>query len=320
MSDIIYSVLLSFFISSIIGWFLIPLLKVFKLGQNIREDGPKAHSKKAGTPSFGGAIFISAAIITMLLFKRQYTREVMLVFYALLAFGLIGFIDDALKKIHKKNEGLKPIQKMLLLLIVSGVLTYHAYVDPSIGSMIVVPFTGMQLNLGLLYIPFIIAYYAITTNAVNFTDGLDGFAASVTLLVMTFFALVSYILNNNSLAFFCGCMAGSLLGFLRYNSYPAKIIMGDTGSLALGGVVATTALVLKNPLIVLIVGGVYAVEAVSVLLQVVSFKLTGRRIFKMAPIHHSFELSGWHESKIVTTFSIITALLCLVAFLSYLKI
>ena len=317
MSNIIYSVLLSFLISSIIGMLLIPLFKTLKLGQNIREEGPKSHNKKAGTPAFGGIIFIFSAIITMLIFKKQLTKETIFVFYAFLAFGFIGFIDDVLKKIHKKNEGLTSMQKMILLIFVSSFFAFYAYHNSSIGSLILIPFTGRMFNLGALYLPFIIFYYVATTNAVNLTDGLDGLATSITLLVMAFFALLSFGMGNYSLAIFCGCVSGSLLGFLRYNSYPARIIMGDTGSIALGGIVATVAIILKNPLIIIIVGGIYVIETLSVIIQVISFKLTGKRIFKMTPIHHSFELSGWHEAKIVSVFSIITTILCLIAFLSF---
>lgn len=208
------------------------------------------------------------------------------------------------------------MQKMILLIFVSSIFAFYAYHNSSIGPSIIIPFTGRMFNLGILYIPFIIFYYVATTNAVNLTDGLDGLATSITLLVMAFFALLSFSMGYYSSAIFCGCVSGSLLGFLRYNSYPARIIMGDTGSIALGGIVATVAIILKNPLIVIIVGGIYVIETLSVIIQVISFKLTGKRIFKMAPIHHSFELSGWHEAKIVSVFSIITTILCLIAYLS----
>lgn len=317
MNNIIYAVLLSFLISLITGFLLIPLFNKFKLGQNIRKEGPQSHNKKAGTPTFGGIIFIFSTIITMSLFIKQCNKETMIVLCAFLAFGFIGFIDDVLKKIHKKNEGLNSKQKMILLLFVSSIFAFYAYGNSSIGSLILIPFTGRLFDFGVLYIPFIIFYYVSTTNAVNLTDGLDGLATSITLLVMTFFALVSFGMGYYSLAIFCGCVVGSLLGFLRYNSYPAKIIMGDTGSIALGGMVATVAVILRNPLIVIIVGGIYVIETLSVIIQVTSFKLSGKRIFKMSPIHHSFELSGWHETKIVSVFSIITTILCLIAFLSF---
>lgn len=317
MINIVYAVLLSFLLSFIIGKILIPLFKTLKLGQNIREEGPKSHYKKAATPTFGGIIFILSSIIAMLFFIKQYNKEIWFVFYSLIIFGFIGFLDDFLKKIHKKNQGLTSKQKMLLLLVASTAFAVYAYYNPVIGSTIILPFGGRMINLGLLYIPFIIFIYAATTNSVNLTDGLDGLAATVTLLVMVFFALTAFNLGYYTLAIFCGCMSGALLGFLGFNSFPAKIIMGDTGSLALGGMLATVAIILKTPLIIAIVGGIYVLEALSDLIQVITYKTIGKRVFKMAPIHHSFELAGWHEAKIISLFSIITTILCFIGYLCF---
>ncbi|MFV3010825.1 phospho-N-acetylmuramoyl-pentapeptide-transferase [Clostridium botulinum] len=316
MSTIIYAVLFSFLLSTITGLFLIPLFKKLNLGQSIKNGIPINHKKKAGTPTFGGIIFIFSSIITMLFMIKNYNKELLLVISSLIAFGLIGFIDDTLKKIHKKNEGLTSKGKMILLLFVSSIFAIYSYYNPSIGSIIMFPFTKKLFDLRILYIPFIIFYYVSTTNALNLTDGLDGLATSITLLVVTFFTFLSFGMGHYTLSISCGCIAGALLGFLRYNCYPAKIIMGDTGSLALGGAIATIAMILKNPFIVIIVGGIYVIEALSSLIQIVFFKLFGKRIFKMAPIHHSFELHGWHETKIVSVFSIITTILCLIGFLS----
>ncbi|AKC61580.1 phospho-N-acetylmuramoyl-pentapeptide-transferase [Clostridium botulinum] len=316
MSTIIYAVLFSFLLSTITGLLLIPLFKKLNLGQSIKNGIPISHKKKAGTPTFGGIIFIFSSIITMLFMIKNYNKEFLLVISSLIAFGLIGFIDDILKKIHKKNEGLTSKGKMILLLFVSSIFAIYSYYNPSIGSIIMFPFTKKLFDLRILYIPFIIFYYVSTTNALNLTDGLDGLATSITLLVVTFFIFLSLGMGHYTLSISCGCIAGALLGFLRYNCYPAKIIMGDTGSLALGGAIATIAMILKNPFIVIIVGGIYVIEALSSLIQIVFFKLFGKRIFKMAPIHHSFELHGWHETKIVSVFSIITAILCLIGFLS----
>ncbi|MBN3346698.1 phospho-N-acetylmuramoyl-pentapeptide-transferase [Clostridium botulinum] len=316
MSTVIYAVLFSFLLSTITSLFLIPLFKKLNLGQSIKNGIPISHKKKAGTPTFGGIIFIFSSIITMLFMIKNYNKELLLIISSLIAFGLIGFIDDTLKKIHKKNEGLTSKGKMILLLFVSSIFAIYSYYDPSIGSIIMFPFTKKLLDLRILYIPFIIFYYVSTTNALNLTDGLDGLATSVTLLVVTFFTFLSFGMGHYTLSISCGCIAGALLGFLRYNCYPAKIIMGDTGSLALGGAIATIAMILKNPFIVIIVGGIYVIEALSSLIQIVFFKLFGKRIFKMAPIHHSFELHGWHETKIVSVFSIITTILCLIGFLS----
>lgn len=320
MDNIIYLVkvvLISFFVSMILGPIFIPILHKLKFGQSIREDGPESHKKKAGTPTIGGIIFILSSVITMTILRVRPSDEAMMALYAFIAFGLIGFIDDALKILHKKNLGLKAYQKMLMILIISSIFAFYAASNNSIGTSIIIPFTNKMWNLGSLYIPFIIIYFAATTNAVNLTDGLDGLATSVTLLIMTFFGLVSFSMGHITLAVFCVALAGSLLGFLRYNAYPAKVFMGDTGSLALGGAVASVAMILKLPLLVIIVGGIYVAEALSVIIQVASFKLTGRRVFKMSPLHHHFELSGWHETKIVSVFSIITVVLCLVGFLSF---
>ncbi|WP_434306177.1 phospho-N-acetylmuramoyl-pentapeptide-transferase [Clostridium botulinum] len=316
MSTVIYAVLFSFLLSTITSLFLIPLFKKLNLGQSIKNGIPISHKKKAGTPTFGGIIFIFSSIITMSFMIKNYNKEFLLVISSLIAFGLIGFIDDTLKKIHKKNEGLTSKGKMILLLFVSSIFAIYSYYDPSIGSIIMFPFTKKLFDLRILYIPFIIFYYVSTTNALNLTDGLDGLATSITLLVVTFFTFLSFGMGHYTLSISCGCIAGALLGFLRYNCYPAKIIMGDTGSLALGGAITTIAMILKNPFIVIIVGGIYVIEALSSLIQIVSFKLFGKRIFKMAPIHHSFELHGWHETKIVSVFSIITTILCLIGFLS----
>ena len=203
---------------------------------------------------------------------------------------------------------------MVLLLIVSGAFAYYSYVN--LPHYIAIPFTNMELPLGVLYIPFVIFVYASMTNAVNLTDGLDGLATSVSILVLTFFTIVCFMMKETSLAVFCVVLIGGLIGFLKYNAYPAKIFMGDTGSLAIGGAISTVAIILEQPLLIIIVGGVYVFETLSVIIQVTSFKLTGKRVFKMAPVHHHFEKCGWSEIKIVTVFSLITAVLCLIGFLA----
>ena len=313
MDRLIYSILVAFIVSFVIAPFIIPALHKFRFGQNIREDGPQSHLKKQGTPTMGGIIFIIATCITMILMLRNPHDEAMLALYALLAFGAIGFLDDGLKIIKKKNEGLKSYQKMILLVVVAIIFGVSA--SNKIGTDIMIPFIGKTWNLKILFIPFIVVYFAAVTNAVNLTDGLDGLCSSITILVMTFFALVSIYMGYYTLAIFCGILAGAILGFLKYNSYPAQIFMGDGGSLALGGAVAAVAMILKMELIVIIVGGIYLIETLSVIIQVTSFKLTGKRVFKMAPLHHHFELKGWHESKIVAVFSIATVVLCLIGFL-----
>ncbi|MGL4739607.1 MAG: phospho-N-acetylmuramoyl-pentapeptide-transferase [Sarcina sp.] len=315
---ILTALIAGFIVSVIIGPFFIPLLHKLKFGQNIREDGPQSHLKKAGTPTMGGIIFIvSTAIVALvvgIVSNVEHTSEIIAVVLAFLGFGLVGFLDDILKIIHKNNLGLRAWQKMILLLIVSGALAYYA--QRTVGTTIYIPFTTFELNLGYVYIPLVILYFAGASNAVNLTDGLDGLATSVTVLVATFFAIVSYKTGHMSLAIFCVALAGALLGFLKFNAFPARVFMGDTGSLALGGAVATVALLLKMPLLLAIVGGIYVLETVSVILQVGSYKIRKKRIFKMAPIHHHFEHNGWSETKIVSVFSIITVILCFIGFLS----
>ncbi|XZH08428.1 phospho-N-acetylmuramoyl-pentapeptide-transferase [Clostridium perfringens] len=311
---IVMAIVISFIVASILGPIIIPLLHKLKFGQNIRQEGPKSHLKKAGTPTIGGLIFIFATIITMFIMVGNPTDEAMIAVYSFVGFGFVGFLDDLLKIIKKKNEGLTSGQKMILLLIVSGFLTWYAY--KYIGTSINIPFLNGQINFGLFYIPFVMFYFAGVTNAVNLTDGLDGLATSVTVLVTTFLGIISYNLGHISLAIFCVALAGALLAFLRFNAFPARVFMGDTGSLALGGAVAMVALILKMPLILVLIGIIYVIETLSVILQVASFKLTGKRIFKMAPIHHHFEQLGWSETKIVSVFSIITVVFCFIAFAS----
>lgn len=317
MTLIILGILSSFFITFLIGKLLIPIIQTLNLGQNIREGGPKSHQKKAGTPTFGGIIFILASIVVSIILCKDYKSEGMITLYALLTFGLVGLTDDILKKLHENNEGLKPMQKLSLLLIPSCIFAFYAYNAPSIGTSIYVPIINTIVDIKLMYIPFVIFYYLCTTNAVNLTDGLDGLCSTVTIIVMIFLLLLSFSLKHYSLSVFCGIIVGCLLAFLIFNTFPAKIIMGDTGSLALGGAIATVAMILKTPLIIIVIGGIYVIETLSVIIQVASFKLYGRRVFKMAPIHHSFELSGFHETKIVAMFSITTIILCLIAFLFF---
>lgn len=317
MNTIFIFALITFFISILIGALFIPLTLKFKLGQHIRQGVPETHKKKEGTPTFGGFIFIIASVITMLIIVRDIDNETKLALYSLVIFGFVGFIDDSLKTLHKHNEGITPMQKIILLLIPSCFFAYYAYMNPAIGTSIIIPFQMEFLNLGIFYIPFIIFFYVATTNAVNLTDGIDGLATSVTILVMVFFTIVSFYFGKYHLAIYCGVLSAALLGFLRYNAFPAKIIMGDTGALALGGTIATVALILKLPLIVALVGGIYVFETITTIIQRLFSRLTGgKRLFKSTPIHHSYELSGWHEAKIVSVFSIATIILCILGLLS----
>ncbi|WP_461204322.1 phospho-N-acetylmuramoyl-pentapeptide-transferase [Clostridium sp. DL1XJH146] len=318
MSLMIYSVIVAFFISLLLGPLLLPALHKLKFGQNIREEGPKSHQKKSGTPTIGGVLFIISTIITIFIVDRNINYNVFIILFSLIGFGLIGFLDDFLNIKKKTSEGLTPKKKMLLLLIVSFIIAILAYKNNDIGSMIFIPFLKIEVNIGLVYIPFIVFYFAAITNAVNLTDGLDGLCTTVTILVATFFASLSFILGYYHVSIVAAALAGALLGFLQFNAFPARVFMGDTGSLALGGAIGAIALVMKLPLIIILVGGIYLAETMSVIIQVAYFKKTGKRIFKMSPLHHHFELCGWHETRVVAVFSIVTVILCLLGFLSVL--
>jgi phospho-N-acetylmuramoyl-pentapeptide-transferase len=315
-SKILAPLIMGFVFSIILGPIFIPILHKLKFGQNIRKEGPKSHQKKSGTPTMGGLIFfISTAAAILIMGQKPMSKE-MVILYSFLAFGFIGFLDDILKIIHKDNLGLKAAQKMMLLILFSLALAWYGYTN--IGTDILMPFVNksFKLNLDVFYIPFVIIYYAAVTNAVNLTDGIDGLATSVTVIVLTFFAIIGFRTGVSEVTIFSLVLVGALLGFLKFNAFPAKIFMGDTGSLALGGVIGTIALMLKMELFVIIVGGIYLIETLSVIIQVTSFKLTGKRVFKMSPIHHHFEHVGWSEVKIVTVFSSITAILCIIGFIA----
>lgn len=300
----------------ILGPIIIPILHKLKFGQNIREDGPQSHLKKAGTPTIGGLIFLIPIVVVMIVLRYKISDKAMIVLYGTLAFGLIGFLDDILKIKHKENEGLTAKQKFALQIIFS--IAIAIYGCRVIGTEVTI-FRSLKWTMPVwLYVIFVIFYFAAVTNAVNLTDGLDGLATSVTILVLMFFSIASYGLGYKSVSVFCIGLIGALLGFLKYNAYKAKVFMGDTGSLALGGAIATIMLVLKIPFLVIIVGGIYVAEALSVVIQVSYFKYSGgKRIFKMAPLHHHFEKCGWSEIKIVTIFSCITAVLCCIGFFIY---
>lgn len=316
--DTVIPVLLSFSISVILCPVVIPFLKRLKFGQYVREDGPRSHLKKAGTPTMGGLVILISVVVTSSFYLRDYP-EILPVLFATVGFGLIGFLDDYIKVVMRRSLGLRAWQKLALQLGVTFVFAYYYTQRLHYEMQVLVPFTGgiaagKYITLPVwLFIPFLFFVMVGTVNGTNFTDGLDGLASSVTLLVAVFFAVVS-IGTGSTAAPVCAAVAGALMGFLVFNVYPASVFMGDTGSLALGGFVASTALLLKMPLYILIVGVIYLVEVLSVILQVSYFKIThGRRIFKMAPVHHHFEQSGWSETKVVAVFSIVTALFCLIA-------
>lgn len=318
-SRILMPVVIAFVISLILCPIIIPFLKKLKWGQYVRNNGPKSHIKKSGTPTMGGIVILLSVTFTSVMYIKN-NRDMIPVLFATVGFGLIGFLDDYLKIIMKRSMGLKVWQKLLGQILVSAVLINYFICYTNVGTSMLIPFTGgLQegrfLDLGIWFVPFMFLVVLGTVNGANFTDGLDGLAASVTLLITTFFS-VAAIVQHSSIFPITNAAAGSLLGFLVFNIYPARVFMGDTGSLALGGFVAASAFMLKMPLFLIIVGLVYLIEVMSVILQVVYFRLTkGKRIFKMAPIHHHFELCGWSEMKVVSVFSIATAICCIIALL-----
>lgn len=305
-------VLVSFALSAIMGPVIIPVLRNLKMGQTEREEGVKEHLKKAGTPTMGGVIILLSILITSLFYIRS-NPQIIPVLFVTIGFGLIGFLDDYLKVVMKRSDGLFPKQKMALQIIVTAIFAYYLVKVAGISLKMLVPFSGGRyLDLGWLAIPVLFFAVIGTVNGVNFTDGLDGLASSVTVLVATFFTVVA-IGTKSGIEPVTGAVVGALLGFLLFNVYPARVFMGDTGSLALGGFVAGAAYMMQMPLFILLIGLIYLVEVLSVMIQVTYFKAThGKRIFKMAPIHHHFELCGWSETRVVTVFTVITALLCVI--------
>lgn len=307
--------ILTFVFSIILGPVFIPLLARLKFGQTVRDDGPKSHYKKMGTPTMGGLIFL-IPVLVMSLYYGVKNPEILPLAFVTIGFGLVGFIDDFIKVVKKRKDGLFWKQKMLGLLLVAVSFSFYIYYK-GISTEIMIPFLGMDktLSLGWFFIPFTVIVLISATNSVNITDGLDGLAAGVTLIITVFFTIVATANNEwEHVKIFSSIVSGGCLGFLAFNAHPARVFMGDTGSLALGGAVGAISIAMNMPLILIIVGGIYVVESLSVLLQVSYFKMTGRRILKMAPIHHHFELSGWKETRVVLMFYIITIILCAIGF------
>lgn len=306
----------SFLVTLVCGSLMLPLLKKLKLGQNVRSDGPESHLAKSGTPSMGGIIFLIPFAIFVLFLGYRYEGLRLIMFpilFVTLAYAFIGFLDDYIKVKKKRSVGLLAWQKMLLLLIVSGVYVYYLLEFAGIGTHIYLPFFKVYIDLGKWYIPFAILVLLSTTNVVNITDGLDGLAAGVMVIMATFFAVYGIINEINAITYMSAVLVGACLGFLVYNINPARVFMGDTGSLALGGFLGAIALMLQLPLLLLVIAGVCVIEALSDIIQVVYFKLTkGKRIFKMAPLHHHLELSGWSEKQVTRVFYGITVILCVI--------
>ena len=318
---IVLTILASFIITVILGKILIPALHALKAGQSIREIGPKWHQVKAGTPTMGGLMFMAAAIICVVAAgwtaMMAGTYEQLMILGFSLIYGAIGFADDFVKVKLKRNLGLTALQKSLLQLAVALVYLLLLRWNGNLESALYIPFVNVSVNLPwVLYLLFAVFVIVGCVNAVNLTDGVDGLATGVTLPIMVFFTVVAVSWGNETLALFPAALIGGLLGFLCYNFHPAKVFMGDTGSLFLGGAVCGMAFALDMPLILVLVGLIYIVETLSVMLQVAYFKAThGKRIFRMTPIHHHFEMGGWSEMKIFAVFTGITVLMCVLAWL-----
>ena len=313
--------LLSFVVTVILGFIIVPILKKLKVGQIERNDGPESHLKKQGTPTMGGIIImLGIAIITIIIYCYYSSRDAELaknlipMLSLTVGFGIIGFIDDFKKLVLKNTKGLKPSLKMLGLLIISVIYVMYLIKGLNLGTDTYIPILKQYINIPIFaYIPFAIFVILATTNAVNLTDGIDGLSSSVCTIIITCLTIIATKFEIKEIVVFGAIVIGAVLGFLMFNLHPAKVFMGDTGSLALGGFVAATALILHLPLFIPIVGLIYMVEVLSVMIQVGYFKATkGKRLFKMAPIHHHFELSGWPETKVVAIFAITTAVCCLI--------
>ena len=320
--------LLSFVITIITSLAIIPILKKLKVGQIERDDGPKSHLKKQGTPTMGGIIIMITLLVIGALVCFTYIKSedienskvasnLIPLIASTIGFGVVGLIDDLKKLIGKNTDGLKPAYKMLGLLIIAVGFSIYLTQILNIGTDTYIPFLKMSINLPIwIYVPFMVFVMLGTTNAVNLTDGIDGLSTSVTTIIITCLTAIGIIFGIKEITVFGAILIGACLGFLIFNLHPAKVFMGDTGSLMLGGVISSIALYLKMPLLLLIIALVPVIETLSVMIQVRYFKKTGNRIFKMTPIHHHFELSGWNENKIVSVFSIITLALCIIGLIA----
>ena len=314
--ELTFTAMIGFLIVIILGPIFIPMLARFKFGQTVRDEGPQSHLAKNGTPTMGGVMMIVAILITGLT-RAKISQGLIVGLICIVGFGFVGFLDDFIKIKMKRSLGLKAYQKIILQFALALYIAYYQYSASPSATQLVIPFTNHIINLGIWYIPFMMIFIIGTVNAVNLTDGLDGLASGVTLIVSCFFILFAVSISNSDVAILAAATAGACLGFLGFNSYPAKVFMGDTGSMALGGAVVAFATLTNSPLIIIIVGFIYLAEALSVMIQVTYFKLTnGKRIFKMAPLHHHFEQCGWPETRVVFVFWIVTVVLCWIGVLA----
>lgn len=308
--NLFFYFVMSFLVVAIIMPYVIPLLKKMKFGQSIREEGPKEHFKKAGTPTMGGLIILLSIFATSVI-GLNFTHKSIAVLISLFLFGIIGFLDDYIKIGFKRNLGLTAKQKMFMQIIFAFIVSIICF---NISSEIKIPFYG-YLELGYIYIIFAVVFIVGVSNSVNLTDGLDGLSSGIISIVMMFYTYYAYKTSSIEISFISISILGASLGFLLYNKNPAKIFMGDVGSLALGAGIATISLMLKDPIILALVGGVFLAETLSVIIQVSYYKKTKKRIFKMSPLHHHYELSGWKETKVVKVFWLVSVLLSLIGFI-----
>lgn len=320
MSYQIKILILSFLVSTVVSLIVIPILRRLKVGQIERDDGPQSHLKKQGTPTMGGIVMIISIVIMAVFMYMQYIKSepeianklIPLVLVSL-GFGFVGLVDDFKKLVLKNTDGLKPMYKMIGLLIISVAFVVYLLNFLNIGTQTLIPILKTYITIPILiYIPFVIFVMLGATNAINLTDGIDGLATSVTTIIISALTVIGIINEVKEVVILGSIVCGVNLGFLLFNMYPAKVFMGDTGSLLLGGVVVSMALYLKMPLILVIIALIPVLETLSVIMQVAYFKKTGKRIFKMAPLHHHFELSGWNENKVVIIFSLVTLVLCII--------
>ncbi|WP_053362074.1 phospho-N-acetylmuramoyl-pentapeptide-transferase [Bacillus sp. FJAT-27251] len=301
---IIFTILLGFLITVLLSPIFIPFLRRLKFGQSIREEGPKSHQKKTGTPTMGGIMILLSITVTTLVMTEKFSTasvETYLLLLVTLGFGLLGFLDDFIKVVMKRNLGLTSKQKLLGQIVIS-VIFYIIFRQSDFSTVISIPLTDLSIDLGWGYVFFIIFWLVGFSNAVNLTDGLDGLVSGTAAIAFGAFAVLAWSQSQFELAIFAVAVAGAVLGFLVFNAHPAKVFMGDTGSLALGGAIATVAILAKLEVLLLIIGGIFVIETLSVILQVISFKTTGKRIFRMSPLHHHYELIGWSEWRVVVTF------------------
>lgn len=300
LNVIMITIITAFLIVVLTAPLLIPLLHRLKFGQSIRDDGPQSHFKKAGTPTMGGIIILLAVLLAVFTFSDK-TLEFYLLFFVTFGYGLIGFLDDFIKIYFKRNLGLTAKQKLFFQFAIAIIFYYFLHASGHLTTL-AIPGTNISFDLGWLYFPFVVLLLVGFSNAVNLTDGLDGLLSGTAAIAFGAYALLAVRVFEPEVAIFSAAIVGAVLGFLVYNAHPAKVFMGDTGSLALGGAIAGIAVITKTELLLIIIGGIFVIETLSVILQVISFKTRGKRIFRMSPIHHHFELSGWSEWKVVVVF------------------